>query len=84
MTEFDQLLILSQKNEKNQEMEEKAVGTVKRNPKYYYRYAKSIAKIKSPTGPLHSNGEPVGDPFEKSELLKDQYNTVFILLTVKI
>ena len=58
--------------------EEKAVKTIKTNPKYFFSYAKRFQKIKSTIPVLRdSAGSLVGDPYTKAELLQKQYQKVF-------
>ena len=57
--------------------EKKAIGAIKRNPKYFYTYAKTFAKSKSEMAAFEKeNGELTDDPFEKSEILRKQYESV--------
>lgn len=55
----------------------KAVESVKRNPKFFYKYAHEKAKIRCPIGPLNVDGEMVGDPEWICEILWSQYDSVF-------
>jgi len=58
--------------------EEKAVNAIKENSKYFFSYAKRKSKIKTNVGPLrNSNGQMTADSSEMSEVLSDQYETVF-------
>ena len=53
--------------------EKKAIGAIKRNPKYFYTYAKTFSKIKGEMAAFEKeNGELTDDPFEKSEILRNQ------------
>ena len=54
-----------------QKKEQAAVQTIKSNPKFFYSYAKRLAKSKSTVAPLRNN------PLEKAELLQEQYISVF-------
>ena len=55
-----------------------AVSTVKSNPKFFYSYAKRLAKTKSTVAPLRAtDGTLTNDPREKAELLQAQYKGVF-------
>ena len=57
--------------------EKKAVGVIKRNPKYFYTYAKKFSKSKSEMGAFEKeNGDLTNDAFEKSEILRKQYESV--------
>ena len=57
--------------------EKKAIGAIKRNPKYFYTYAKTFSKSKGEMAAFEKeNGELTDDPFEKSEILRKQYESV--------
>ena len=60
------------------QQEKRAVSTIKTNPKFFYSYAKRLAKSKSSVAPL-KNGEGVltNNAAEKAELLQAQYVSVF-------
>ena len=67
-------VIISQLNEK----EDRAVNTIKTNPKFFYSYAKRLAKCKSTIAPLRNQeGILTDNPREKAELLQNQYIGVF-------
>ena len=57
----------------------KAVESVKKNPKYFFSYAKRFSKLKSNVGPLRSvaTSRLQHDPKQMAELLQDQYSAVF-------
>ena len=57
--------------------EERAVGVILTNPKYFYTYAQSKSKVRAGIGPLESGGRLVGEPAEMVELLQDQYSSAF-------
>ena len=58
--------------------ETNAVSTIKSNPKYFYSYAKRLAKSKSTVAPLKNiHGALTDDPKEKAEILQAQYISVF-------
>ena len=57
--------------------EKKAIGKIKENSKFFYNYARSKSKMKSPIGPLFHNNKPVTDPQEMSEILKTHFESVF-------
>ena len=61
------------------ERERKAVQCVKKNPKYFFSYAKRFSKLKSNIGPLRSSstGTLQHDATEMAEILQDQYSSVF-------
>ena len=66
--------ILNQLNQK----EARAVSTIKSNPKYFYSYAKRLAKTKSTVAPLkNTDGLLTNDAKEKAEILQSQYVSVF-------
>ena len=59
-------------------MENKAVESIKANPKYFYSYAKKKAKPISKIGPLlKSKDQLTNDNKEMAELLSNQYASVF-------
>ena len=66
--------ILDQLNQK----EQRAVSTIKSNPKYFYSYAQRLAKSKSSVAPLRTaEGTLTDDPREKANILQRQYKSVF-------
>ena len=70
-------LELSYKSMK-QMKEKEALSKIKRNPKYFYKYANSFSKMRSKVGPLlNRKGETVKDPFLMSEILREQYESAF-------
>ena len=46
-----------------------ALGRIKSNPKYSYKYAKSKSKVRTAVGPLDVNGEIMSKPSELFERL---------------
>ena len=76
MENIDLSLILSH-DEENKNMEIKAIENIKRNPKYFYAYARSKSKIKTQIGPFEIDGKTVTNPLEKAEVLKHQFDSVF-------
>ena len=51
---------------------------MKRNPKYFYKYANSFAKTKNKIGPLmDKDGATVNDPYSMAEILRQQYESTF-------
>ena len=58
--------------------EKEALHKIKRNPKYFYKYAKQFSRTRSRVGPLlNKNGETVKDPFHMGEILRKQYESTF-------
>ena len=58
--------------------EARAADTIKSNPKFFYSYAKQLAKFKSTVAPLkNSQGVLTNDPEEKAEILQLQYVSAF-------
>ena len=58
--------------------EQKAINTIKVNPKFFYSYAKSMSKSKTSIGPLLNNlNESTSDDTEMSNILAEQYSKVF-------
>jgi len=59
-------------------MENKAVESIKVNPKYFYSYTKKRSKCTSKVGPLlNDNKQLTSNSKEMAELLSQQYSTVF-------
>ena len=69
--------IVQSHDEELRRNETKAIECIKRNPKYFYAYARSKSKIKSQIGPFERNGTVIDDPKEKAEALKTQFDSVF-------
>ena len=66
--------IFKQKDEK----EEDAVSKVKKNPKFFYSYAKKSRKARSRVGPLFDENKTLqNDPKVMANLLQQQYSSVF-------
>ena len=59
-----------------------AVEKIQENSKFFFGYARSKSKIKSPIGPLIANNQTVTNPLEMSEILKEQFESVFNTETV--
>ena len=59
--------------------EEKAVEAIKGNSKYFFSYAKKKGKVKINVGPLKNKttGKMTSDSVEMSEILADQYHSVY-------
>ena len=56
----------------------KAVSTVKKNPRFFFSYAKKFSKLKSNIGPLRdSNNNLQTDPKRMADILQSQYVSVF-------
>ena len=58
--------------------EKRAIAAIKNNPKYFYKFVKNNSKIRAGIGPLQDeegNLEPSNR--KMSELLNEQYNSVF-------
>ena len=57
--------------------EKQAIKTIKRNPRYFYKYAKKFSKNNGDIAAfVKEDGELTDDAFEKSEILRKQYETV--------
>ena len=68
------------KNSHNAELhrdERRAVEAIRRNPKIFYRYARSKTKSRSPVGPLERNGELHSSPGEMANILSVQFREAF-------
>ena len=58
--------------------ERKAVESIKRNPKYFFTYAKKFSKIKTGIGPFIDAANMIIDcPTKMAEILSKQYQSVF-------
>ena len=58
--------------------EKVAIGKIKRDPKYFYKYASKFSKTWSRVGPLiNKKGETVKDAFQMAEILRLQYESTF-------
>ena len=69
---------IKESHKKQQEHEEQqAVSSIKRNPKYFYTYAKRKLKTRVQIGPLKDGGKLVENEKEMAEILKKQYDSVF-------
>ena len=64
--------------ESSEYMENKAVKSIKVNPKYFYAYTKKSSKCKSKIGPLlDPNSKLTSNSKEMAEILSKQYASVF-------
>ena len=62
----------------NVKVENEAIKRLKKDPKYFYSYAKKKSKSPNLIGPfLEKDGKVVQDSFEKAEKLRQQYESVF-------
>ena len=58
--------------------ESKAVDAIKKNPKFFYSYAKKRSKIRYPIGPLEdTNGNLCSNPIDMANILSNQYKNAF-------
>ena len=69
-------LIESHKKEER-EKEQRAVETIKENSRYFFTYAKTKSKVKIPIGPLEEHGNIISDPYGMSQILQNQFQSVF-------
>ena len=75
--DIEKKLMKSYKEERDFE-ERKAVGAIKKNAKYFFKYARRFSSIKSNIGPLlNGKGELIDDSFEMANLLKNHYAKMF-------
>ena len=81
LEEIDRKLVDSHEAQLIQD-ELRATEKIKDNSKFFYNYARSKSKIRSPVGPLIKNNRTVSDPQEISEIMKAQFESVFNLQTV--
>ena len=73
---IENALRLSHQREKLAD-EARAIARIKTNPKYFYYHARKNSKIKTQIGPFEKEGEIVHDPYEKAEILREQFESVF-------
>ena len=65
-------------NKRRSNQEKEAISKIKLNPRFFYSYAKKFSKTKSEIGPfINESSESITDPFQTSELLRNQYEKVF-------
>ena len=77
LIEIEKKLQLSYRQQADYE-EDKAVQNIRRNPKFFYTYAKKFSKIKVGIGPLiDATKSLITCPHKMSEMLADQYCSVF-------
>ena len=58
--------------------EHEAIGKIKRDPKYFYKYANKFVKTKNRVGPLtNEKGDTVKDEYQMAEILRQQYESTF-------
>ena len=76
LAELERQLIESRQTEAMAE-ETKAVEAIRRNPKYFYAFARRKTMTKSSIGPFRHDGNIISDPYEKSEMLRRQYESAF-------
>ena len=58
--------------------EHKAISSIKKNSKYFFKYAKKFAKVKNQVGPLKDeNGSFINNPLDIAEALSKQFSSVF-------
>ena len=75
--EIERKLLDSHKSERKRN-EAKAVMECKTNRKYFFSYAKKLSKVRQNVGPIiDQNGEAISNPGDMSEIIHDQYETVW-------
>ena len=76
-TDIEEELDISYKRMKVKK-ERVALEKIKRNPKYFYKYANQFSKTQNRIGPLvNEEGLTVKDPFLMAEILRRQYQSTF-------
>ena len=58
--------------------EKRAIEAIKRNSKYFFTYANSKSKLKTMIGPFMENNKLIEDPQGKANILKTQFESVFV------
>ena len=79
LEDIERKLSISLKTEKKTD-EGKAISVIASNSKYFYYYARKNAKLKPEIGPFEINGVITHDPKQKAEILKNQFESVFVPL----
>ena len=65
-------------DERRNKQEHEALAKMKKDPKFFFKYAKKFSKSTSDIGPfLNQEGDVVTDGVTITEMLKEQYNSVF-------
>ena len=65
-------------SKRRESQENDAISKIKRNPKYFYSYAKRFSKLRTNIGPfVDDEGEVVDNSFDIAEMLKHQYEKAF-------
>ena len=73
-----ELLLQKSHNDSRSFREEKALDAIKKNPKYFFSYAKKFSKLSSKIGPLlDENNSYTGSSKKMADLLSTQYTSVF-------
>ena len=77
MKDIEEKLKSSHEAERIQD-EQRAVGRIKENPKFFFKFAREKSLVRKPVGPLLSpEGEYVTEPSKMSEILKNQFESVY-------
>ena len=77
VVDIEKMLKKSYDNDR-QTNESKAVSAIKKNPKYFFSYAKKFSKLNSGVGPLFDvDNSIVTHPASMADLLSRQYKSVF-------
>ena len=71
-------LLISSLEDQQLTEENKAIGKINNNPKYFFNYARSKSNIKTPIGPLQDGDSTITNPKDMSEILKSQFESVFV------
>ena len=74
--QFEKQISRSHLDEMHRE-EEKAIGAIKENNKYFFKYANDRSTIRTDIGPLKRGDDLVSDPLVMTEILREQYESVF-------
>ena len=69
-------LIESHKNEAAKN-EDAAVEKIHSNPKFFFKYARSMSMVNTPVGPFHLNDSIVSSSKEMCEILQQQFESVY-------
>ena len=77
LVDTEKRLMLMYRNSREYE-EKMAVDAIKKNSKYFFKYAKKFSKVPNKVGPLkNDDGELIDDPSSIAEMLSNQYVKMF-------
>ena len=57
--------------------ENEAIDKIRENPRFFFKYARDKAHIKTPIGPLYRDGSYISDPDLMCDMLQQHFETVY-------